>query len=648
MDNTKKKSSKIMYNRSRSEMPLPQENSDEKPIARANSLRELNPTNNNSDLTNPLEKILECNLCYSRLLDPRMLPCQHTFCLSCLQGHVKLLTKRMMKKNQNPPSADEIKAIMDTVPIPLPCPTCKKMINIKCSYNTLTDLPRNIYIDNLLNLMENNCTSPTSPSSPTLRCIKCQTIVQLPGKSCGHCMQVFCSVCWTEHLSTLKSSLGTLLEHLLESEVKLNNRIADFKVQCENISLGINKATKSYIEKLEKQKENSLQQLDDINKLEQRYVEELKNRIKKISGEIKSINFDDIGNEDHKVNTFMKYHTETSKALDDVSQWGDIQLFFDENTFKVTHSNQIYSDDTNQTLNTDNDNPFESIESMSVYYREKEFKTKLVWNKCPRPAGLGIPPWAPNHLYIATTNRKIVLIMDRSISKVIGKLTCPQMQCPQNIAFCEKRLEVYVTDKWKHCIYVFNHEGDYMRTLSNLGSRNGELRSPEGIAVTHDDNIVVCDTGNDRVLILNPENGEQVSLLAGTLHKTPFQVPTGVAVFGDKIIVSDTGNHNVKVYLTTGKLLFEFGTFGTDKSQFRTAEVVTCDPMGFIFVGDSGNGRIQIFTPDGRFVRKISHPENTAEKFSWISGLAVSSQLEIITTDYKQKCLRIFNNYNNM
>ncbi|KAF4527079.1 hypothetical protein B566_EDAN015714 [Ephemera danica] len=42
----------------------------------------------------------------------------------------------------------------------------------------------------------------------------------------------------------------------------------------------------------------------------------------------------------------------------------------------------------------------------------------------------------------------------------------------------------------------------------------------------------------------------------------------------------------------------EFGSSGAARGQFRTPECVAVDKMGFILVGDSGNGRVQVFRPN--------------------------------------------------
>ena len=31
-----------------------------------------------------ISQVLECSVCYEQMSDPKMLPCQHTFCVSCL------------------------------------------------------------------------------------------------------------------------------------------------------------------------------------------------------------------------------------------------------------------------------------------------------------------------------------------------------------------------------------------------------------------------------------------------------------------------------------------------------------------------------------------------------------------------------------
>ena len=63
---------------------------------------------------------------------------------------------------------------------------------------------------------------------------------------------------------------------------------------------------------------------------------------------------------------------------------------------------------------------------------------------------------------------------------------------------------------------------------------------------------------------------------------------------------------------------------------------------GFILVGDNGNGRIQIFRPNGNFVMSLGAKGNGTGQFNWISGLALTGEREIIATDFKNHCIQIF------
>jgi DNA-binding beta-propeller fold protein YncE len=65
-----------------------------------------------------------------------------------------------------------------------------------------------------------------------------------------------------------------------------------------------------------------------------------------------------------------------------------------------------------------------------------------------RPAGVGVAPWDDGvHMYIAGTDRRKVLVIDRNRMKIVRQLITPDMLYPHGIAFCKHRREVYVTGR---------------------------------------------------------------------------------------------------------------------------------------------------------------------------------------------------------
>lgn len=73
----------------------------------------------------------------------------------------------------------------------------------------------------------------------------------------------------------------------------------------------------------------------------------------------------------------------------------------------------------------------------------------------------------------------------------------------------------------------------------------------------------------NRVLLLDPVDGKQLKAIGVHGKHTELNVPTGVAVSEDRIIVADSGNHRIKVYSPDGEKQLEFGALGRNKRQFR-------------------------------------------------------------------------------
>jgi len=108
---------------------------------------------------------------------------------------------------------------------------------------------------------------------------------------------------------------------------------------------------------------------------------------------------------------------------------------------------------------------------------------------------------------------------------------------------------------------------------------------------------------------------------------------------GSKIVVSDYGNHRIKIFNRDGTRVGSFGFRGTRRGQFEFPECIAVDLNGLIIVGDNGNSRVQIFRPNGDFVCDFG--SKTADDFKWISGLAVTADCDIVVSDFKTHTISI-------
>ena len=79
-----------------------------------------------------------------------------------------------------------------------------------------------------------------------------------------------------------------------------------------------------------------------------------------------------------------------------------------------------------------------------------------------------------------------------------------------------------------------------------------------------------------------------------------------------------------------------------DMIWYDISRGVAVDEQGFIFVADSGNNRIQIFNPDGTFLRAFGRWGQSDAEFKGLEGIAVNASGNILVADRENHRIQIF------
>ena len=89
-----------------------------------------------------------------------------------------------------------------------------------------------------------------------------------------------------------------------------------------------------------------------------------------------------------------------------------------------------------------------------------------------------------------------------------------------------------------------------------------------------------------------------------------FNAPRGLAVAADgSLYVADSRNHRIQHFSTDGALINTWGSFAdiaagqAPGGTFNEPWDVAVGKDGSVYVTDTWNHRIQVFTPDGKFIR---------------------------------------------
>ncbi len=137
--------------------------------------------------------------------------------------------------------------------------------------------------------------------------------------------------------------------------------------------------------------------------------------------------------------------------------------------------------------------------------------------------------------------------------------------------------------------------------------RRPEESRPHGIAVTHDNHVIVSDAGRHCVYVFDSDFRFRCQFGRYGDGKRQLKSPFYVAVnpTNSDVIVSDYGNHCIKVFTIRGRFRFRFGGVGKDAGRFVHPMGVCVDQFENIFVADRDNHRVQMFDGRGQHVSVV-------------------------------------------
>ena len=122
-----------------------------------------------------------------------------------------------------------------------------------------------------------------------------------------------------------------------------------------------------------------------------------------------------------------------------------------------------------------------------------------------------------------------------------------------------------------------------------------------------------------------------------------FDGPWGVTVNErNEIAVTEKLNGRVQIFSSDGTYLRSFGSKGDQEGEFDYPTGIAYLDNGNIVVADSGNNRLQIFTGKGEYLTQIGGEGSVDHQFDFPWGISVDSDGNIIVADSNNKLIKIF------
>ncbi len=222
------------------------------------------------------------------------------------------------------------------------------------------------------------------------------------------------------------------------------------------------------------------------------------------------------------------------------------------------------------------------------------------------------------------------------------------LNSPRSLAFA-KNGTVYVADSRNHRVVHLDLDGNIIDAWGTFADgadipvANGTLNEPWGIAIGLNGAVYVTDTWNHRVEKFT-STGKFVNAW-GTFGQgeTPdsFYGPRGLAVDAEgRVYVTDTGNKRIVVFDPNGKFITQFGSEGFDPGQFDEPVGIAIDKNGTVYVVDTWNQRVQTFTPVETDGSLTFVPAKQWDVYGWFGQsldnkpfIAVNDEYHVFITD---------------
>lgn len=173
----------------------------------------------------------------------------------------------------------------------------------------------------------------------------------------------------------------------------------------------------------------------------------------------------------------------------------------------------------------------------------------------------------------------------------------------------------YVIDRVTRRLLRFDARGNLLASVDVRASPDEESE-PWGLAVAAGGRVYVADTFGWRVLAFDGATLERV-LAFGERPPLDGEPPGPYHLYGPRDLaidaagnlwVTDTGQNRIVVYTPDGEYLREIGGPGSGPGQFSEPVGIAIGPAGEIAVADAWNARVQVLDASGAYLREFPVP----------------------------------------
>jgi DNA-binding beta-propeller fold protein YncE len=238
---------------------------------------------------------------------------------------------------------------------------------------------------------------------------------------------------------------------------------------------------------------------------------------------------------------------------------------------------------------------------------------------------LGVAVDADDNIYVTDVARGMILVFSPSgrLQRYIGNGKGEGLfEQPAGIAIDKKRGWVYVADSTRNVVFMFDIAGNLLGQVGARdvqlggrfgtrqgGSEPGQFNFPSDLAINGEE-LAVLDTSNSRIQTFDLEGRFKGEFAVGGVEQG--SVRAGIALDEQSRVYLVGSTNSVQVFDANGRPLNNFGRGGEGRGQFSGPAGIWADSDDRVFIADSGNRRVQVFST--RQLPSSQAPPSNVEK----------------------------------
>lgn len=242
---------------------------------------------------------------------------------------------------------------------------------------------------------------------------------------------------------------------------------------------------------------------------------------------------------------------------------------------------------------------------------------------------------ASDNLYVVDMTGRVQKFSPEGVCLSFWQM--PQIEKGKPKGMCRDRDgNIVVVEPHYSRVNYFTPDGKLVAQFGVHGTNIGELGMPRAAVVNKKGEIYVCEyTLSERVQHFTVHGAKCLGAF-GKLGDGPGEFSRAEGLGIDRqgnIYVADSCNHRIQVFTGDGKFLRTYGHAGSGPGELSYPYDIQVDPSGLQFVCEFGNSRIQIFDAHDKPVEILGGPGGAPGQFSNPWGMALDSKGNLYVAD---------------